>query len=164
MAEIAFHSGLADKLGYACRLLRKAYRQGLRVQVRGQPDELARLDPLLWTFEQLEFIPHVRLRAGQTAEATLQRTPIWLVDPGAEAPPAGVLVNLGPQPADDAAGFERIVELVVIEADQLDDAAGFERIVELVGLDDDERQSGRRRWRYYETLGLKPKHIAAPAA
>lgn len=144
MAEVAFHSGLADKLGYACRLLRKAYRQGLRVQVRGEPDELARLDPLLWTFEQLEFIPHGRLRAGQSADASsLQRTPIWLVDPGAVAPPAGVLVNLGPQPADDTAGFERIVELV--------------------GLDDDERQSGRRRWRYYETLGLKPKHIA-PAA
>ena len=144
MAEVAFHSGLADKLGYACRLLRKAYRQGLRVQVRGEPDELARLDPLLWTFEQLEFIPHVRLRAGQSADASLQRTPIWLVDPGAAAPSAGVLVNLGPEPAADVAGFERIVELV--------------------GLDDDERQSGRRRWRYYETLGLKPKHIAAPAA
>lgn len=144
MAEVAFHSGLADKLVYTCRLLRKAYRQGLRVQVRGQPDELARLDTQLWTFEQLEFVPHLRLHAGQRVEATLQRTPIWLVDAGAEAPPAGVLVNLGPQPANDAASFERIVELV--------------------GSDDDERQSGRRRWRYYETLGLKPTHVAVPAA
>jgi DNA polymerase-3 subunit chi len=140
MTEVAFHTGLADKLAYACRLLRKAYRQGARVQVRGDADQLARLDPLLWTFEQLEFVPHLRLRAGQKIDPKLARTPIWLVDEAAaNAPEASVLVNLGPLPADDAARFERVVELV--------------------GVDADERHAGRLRWRYYESLGLKPVHI-----
>jgi len=139
MAELAFHTGLADKLGYTCRLLRKAYRQGAKVQVRGDGELLARLDPLLWTFEQLEFVPHLRLRAGQKIDPALARTPIWLVDEAAQAPEAAVLVNLGPLPADDVARFERVVELV--------------------GVDADERHAGRLRWRYYESLGLKPVHI-----
>jgi DNA polymerase-3 subunit chi len=139
MAELAFHTGLTDKLGYTCRLLRKAYRQGAKVQVRGDGELLSRLDPLLWTFEQLEFVPHLRLRAGQKIDPELARTPIWLVDDAAQASEASVLVNLGPLPADDVARFERVVELV--------------------GVDADERQAGRLRWRYYESLGLKPVHI-----
>ncbi len=95
MAELAFHTGLTDKLGYTCRLLRKAYRQGAKVQVRGDGELLSRLDPLLWTFEQLEFVPHLRLRAGQKIDRELARTPIWLVDDAAQAPEASVLVNLG---------------------------------------------------------------------
>lgn len=142
MAELAFHTGLADKFGYTCRLLRKAYRQGARVQVRGDAEQLARLDQLLWTFEQLEFVPHARLRAGQKVASELARTPIWLVDQGALAPEATVLVNLGPTPADDAGQFQRVIELV--------------------GIDPDERQAGRQRWRYYESLGLKPVHINSP--
>lgn len=144
MTEVAFHTGLADKLAYTCRLLRKAYRQGARVQVRGEGDQLARLDPLLWTFEQLEFVPHLRLRSGQRVGSEFERTPIWLVDDGAVAPAAPVLVNLGPGAPEDAPRFDRVVELV--------------------GDGDDERRSGHRRWRYYESLGLKPSHVQPPTA
>jgi DNA polymerase-3 subunit chi len=140
VADVAFHSGLADKLAYACRLLRKAYRQGRRVEVRGESDLLARLDPLLWTFEQQEFVPHVRLHAGQRVDAALQRTPIWLVDETRPDLRASVLVNLGPDPAADYARFERVVELVGTEAL--------------------ERQEGRRRWRYYESQGCTPEHLS----
>lgn len=144
MTDVAFHTGLADKLGYTCRLLRKACRQGRRVEVRGEGEQLARLDPLLWTFDPSEFLPHVRLRAGQPISPELARTPVWLVDGARPDVKAPVLVNLGPEPAADFARFERVVELV--------------------GTEDLERREGRQRWRYYEGQGLKPEHVGTPGA
>jgi DNA polymerase III subunit chi len=138
MPEVAFHTGVPDKLGYACRLLRKAWRQQARVTVTGDSGLLARLDSALWTFDPQEFIPHARLRAGQAPSEALAPTPIWLADAGALPPAADVLVNLGP---DDAP-----------EADR------FARVIELVGADDADRQAARRRWRAYEARGLAVTH------
>lgn len=144
MTEVVFHTGIADKLGYTCRMLRKAYRQGVRVVVRGDPADLTRLDPLLWTFEQLEFVPHARLRPDEPVNDALARTPIWLVDDGAVAPPAAVLVNLGPRPV------ERI--------------DGYQRVIEVVGADAADRQAGRQRWRQYEHQGQAVSHVAPDVA
>jgi DNA polymerase III subunit chi len=146
--DVAFHTGLADKAAYACRLLRKAWRQGARVVVTGAPEALNRLDVQLWTFEQDEFLPHARQRAGQARDALLDaRTPIWLADRVDDSHGADqqVLVNLGPALAP---GFER-----------------FARVIELVGSDDDDVQAGRQRWREYVAAGCKPKkHEAAAGA
>lgn len=140
MPDIAFHTGLADKASYTCRLLRKAWRQGARVAVTGAPDLLNRLDVLLWTFEQEEFVPHARLRAHARPDAALARTPIWLLDgplDDVHAPiEPQVLVNLGPAPA---AGFER-----------------FTRVIEIVGDGAEDAQAGRQRWRHYIAAGFKP--------
>lgn len=144
MTDVAFHTGLADKLAYTCRLVRKACRQGRRVEVRGSGEQLARLDPLLWTFDPSEFLPHVRLRAGQAIAPELVRTPVWLVEESRPDVAAPVLVNLGP---DAAADFAR-----------------YERVVELVGTEDVERREGRQRWRYYEGQGMKPEHVTSPSA
>jgi DNA polymerase III subunit chi len=134
--DIAFHTGLADKATYTCRLLRKAWRQGARVAVTGAPDLLNRLDQLLWTFEPDEFIPHARLRGGATPDPALARTPIWLLDDPAAGPEAAVLVNLGP---GMATGVER-----------------FARVIEIVGEAADDAQAGRQRWRRYLAAGFKP--------
>lgn len=145
MVDVAFHTGLDDKLVYACRLLRKAYRQGARVLVRGDAEQLGRLDPLLWTFEPLEFVPHVRLRSGQRPGAELNRTPIWLAeDESAPLADVNVLVNLGPEP--------------IRQPDR------FARVIELVGSTDDERRSGHQRWRYHESCGAKPSHVTSAAS
>lgn len=136
MQQVDFHTGLADKLGHACRLLRKAYRAGHRVVVTGAPEQLARLDSLLWTFEVGEFIPHARLRRGQAVPPRLAPTPVWLADEPADAGGEGVLVNLGPAAVADTAPFLRVIELV---ADDADDAA-----------------QGRQRWRQYVAAGITP--------
>lgn len=138
MPEVAFHSGMADKLGYACRLLRKAWRQRTKVVVTGDAAALARLDGALWTFDPQEFIPHARLSPGAAVPPRLARTPIWLVEPGAEPPHREVLVNLGPQDASDAQKFARVIELV--------DAS------------DDDRAAGRRRWNAYKAAGWTVTH------
>ncbi len=138
MTEVNFHTGMADPLDYACRLLRKAQRSGAGVVVAGDPGLLDRLDALLWSFEPLEFIPHVRLRGGLVPAAHGVATPIWLTDDPREAPHHEVLVNLGP---GVSAGFE-----------------GFQRLFELVGIEPAERDAGRRRWQHFKARGYPVVH------
>jgi len=141
MAQVEFHSGVAAPLHFACRLLRKAYRQGVGVVVMGPAATLQALDRELWTFEAQEFVPHLRVKPGQPLDAALRRTPIWLCE---GAPPSSgpkVLVNLGAEPPDGGESFERIIEIVSAEGE--------------------ERQRARARWRAYEARGWAIKHHAA---
>ena len=64
MTEVAFHFNAPDKLGYACRLLRKAVGTGARVMVTGDSSTLRELDVALWTFAPLEFLAHCALCVG----------------------------------------------------------------------------------------------------
>jgi DNA polymerase-3 subunit chi len=134
MTDVEFHTGVADKLGFACRLLRKAAARGARVVVRADARGAAALDKLLWTFDPLAFVPHAR--AGSKASSA---TPIWIVERLADAPHHDVLVNLG---GDVAEGFET-----------------FGRLIEVVG--GDEVEAGRRRWRHYGARGYRIVHHAA---
>ena len=143
MTEVQFHSGLADPLGYACRLLRKSQRVGARVAVAGDAALLDRLDVELWTFEPGSFVPHLRVKAGQSVARRLQDTPIWLADDVAEVPHHAVLVNLGPTLCT---GFER-----------------FERLIELVGNDAEAAAAGRVRWQHFKSRGYPLQHLT-PAA
>ncbi|MDP3702230.1 MAG: DNA polymerase III subunit chi [Hylemonella sp.] len=133
MTEVAFHFNAPDKLAYACRLLRKAVTTGSRVVVTAPADALARLDALLWTFSQTDFIAHVR----QPAEpGLLAASPVVLTEAPAQAlPHRQVLLNLGTQLP---AGFDH-----------------YERVIEVVSLDDEDRQLARGRWKQYTELGYE---------
>ena len=144
MTQVDFHTGLAEKLAYACRLLRKAYRSQARVVVTGDAAQLARLDQLLWTFDPGEFIPHARLRAGEQPSPRLAPTPLWLADDAADAGACDVLVNLGPAP--------------------LADAPLPARTIELVARTDDEVAAGRQRWRAHLAAGRTPVNHPQSAA
>lgn len=141
MTEIDFHFKAPDRLAYSCRLLRKACRLGSGVAVTGPPELLDALDRLLWTFEDTEFVPHLRLRHGIEAEPRLRPTPVWLVDEAPQAAHLPVLLNLGDEPA---AGFE-----------------SFERLIEVVSEDLDEREAARLRWRHYAQRGytIRPHEV-----
>ncbi len=145
LTEVEFHTGVADPVGFACRLLRKACRQGVRVLVTAEPGTLAELDRALWTFEPHEFLPHVRV-PGATAEVAA-RTPVWLAEGAAlpKLPPGAprVLLNLGKPEAVDAALADRLIEVVGAEPDAV--------------------EAGRGRWRAYKAAGLSIRHHAATA-
>ena len=131
MTEVAFHFNAPDKLGYVCRLLRKAYGTGSRVVVTGEEELLRDLDIALWSFSPLEFLPHCHGAAqGQRVQA---RSPIVLAPSPRSAPHQQVLVNLGGSVPE---GFER-----------------FERLIEVVTGQTDDRQLARRRWRHYADRG-----------
>jgi DNA polymerase III subunit chi len=131
MTGVEFHFNAPDKVGYACRLLRKAVGKGARLVVTGEPALLRELDTALWTFSPLEFVPHCY---GDTSgAAVLAASPVVLSQAPHAAPHHEVLVNLGPAVPE---GFER-----------------FERLIEVVTADDDDRVQGRRRWKHYADRG-----------
>lgn len=132
MTEVAFHFNAPDKQAYACRLLRKAVAGGSRVVVTAPPEVLDRLDGLLWTFSQTDFIAHAREDAEPRV---LVASPVVLTEaPGsAGLPHRQVLVNLGERMP---AGFD-----------------AYERVIEVVGLEEADRQQARARWKSYTELG-----------
>lgn len=142
MMQVAFHTGVSDKVGYGCRLLRKAYRSGSRVIVTAPPAVLGALDRVLWTFEAAEFVPHVLQKDPSAAlPARLAATPVWLAAPGVEPVHHDVLVNFGP---DLVPGFE-----------------SFKRVIELISTAPDDMQEGRRRWKHYVERGYALTHHQA---
>lgn len=144
MTDIAFHTGIANPLDYACRLLRKAYRSGARVAVHGDPALLDRLDQALWTFEQLEFVPHIVLPRDGGDANRVALSPIVLVKGAGRAPAeCRIGVSLAGHPVDDVGAYERLIAIV--------------------GLDPEHREAGRLRWREYERAGHAVSHVAKPA-
>ena len=137
MTEVSFHFNVPDRLGYACRLLRKATRQGAHVVVAAPSSTLAQLDRALWTFDPLEFVPHVRVTPGAAVAPRLRDTPVWLVEQTVDAGHHDVLLNLGLEPPS---GFE-----------------SFARVIEIVATDEQERAAGRERWKHYAGRGYDIK-------
>jgi DNA polymerase-3 subunit chi len=133
---VEFHFNAPDKLGYACRLLRKAAAKGAKVAVTADREFLRELDLRLWTFEPLEFIPHC---AANAAANVIDATPIVLCAALHDAPHHDVAVNLGPALPE---GFER-----------------FERLIEVVSLGEDDRAQARQRWMHYKTRGYELKRV-----
>ena len=140
MTEVAFHFNAPDKLGYACRLLRKAVGTGARVMVTGGAGTLRDLDVALWTFAPLEFLPHC---SSEAAPATLAASPVVLAESVRTAPHRDVLVNLGGAVPE---GFER-----------------FERLIEVVTEEEQDRLDARGRWKHYADRGyaIKKHDVAA---
>lgn len=131
MTGITFHVNLADRLRYACRLLRKAASGGARVVVTGPQAELRALDTALWTFSAPDFLPHGM--ADDLPPAVLARTPIVLAGSASQAHHREVLVNLDESVPE---GFE-----------------GFERLIELVSGDESQLRQARTRWKHYADRG-----------
>ena len=148
MADIAFHLNAPDKLGYACRLLRKAHARGARVVVHGTESVLIQLDQALWRLEGPDFVPH----CVDSDPLPVQRvSPILLtaLSPLNRAFEASVLVNLSDEVPE---GFER-----------------FERVIEVVTAFAPAVAQARVRWKTYKAGGQEPyahdlDHIRAPRA
>ena len=135
MTEVAFHFNTPDKLGYACRLLRKAVGAGSTVVVTGDDGLLARLDAELWTFSALDFVPHGR--DGAAPPAVVARSPVVLTGSPRSAPHHQVLLNLGEAVPPGYETFERLIEVVTGEAA--------------------DRQAARERWKHYAARGYAIK-------
>jgi DNA polymerase-3 subunit chi len=133
MTRIDFHSNVPDKLGYLCRLVRKAYGAGQKVVVLGSPAQLAEVDARLWTFSALDFLPHCGVDSPNAAA-----TPIVLAASLDDVPHHDILINLLDQAPAQFASFERLIELVGTEAADL--------------------QASRERYRYYRERGYPLQH------
>ena len=138
MTRVDFHSKVPDKLLYACRLVRKARAADMRVVVFARDSQqLSALDEALWTFSELDFLPHV-----MADDALASQTPVILTDDAeAELPHHQILINLS---GETPAHFAR-----------------FERLFEVISTDEDDLTAGRERYRQYQQRGYPLTHFVA---
>jgi DNA polymerase-3 subunit chi len=124
-----------SRLTTACRLVEKAYAQGLRVAVRTSATaETVEIDELMWTFSDRSFVPHGVWPADPDFATA---TPVLITSGALPASHRDVLVNLGPDlPAEFAA---------------------YTRVCEIVAGDEEARRGARVRWRGYKEAGLVPE-------
>jgi DNA polymerase III subunit chi len=143
MARIDFHSNVADKLEYACRLARKIWSttpegQSVRnIVIVGEKADLKKLDELLWSFSSTDFLPHCYIDDEAAAETPIVLSESFASPSLATIPHADVMIHLGMRmPADVPALVAR-----------------FPRIVEVVTVNEAERLAGRERYKAYRELG-----------
>lgn len=136
MTDVAFYVNVPDPVAFTCRLLRKARSRGLTVLVLGQAKQLVKVDGLLWSMHDSEFLPHCRAGA---APGVLARSPIVLTNDMAHAPKRefAALLNLS---SEVPTGY-RV----------------FGRLFEVVSMTESELLAARHRWRAYQTDGLTPE-------
>lgn len=122
--RIDFHTNIPDKLGYACRLARKAYgARGKLVLLAEDAAQAAALNEALWTLSETDFLPHVI-----ASDALAAQTPIIVADDGAaEFPHYDMLINLTRVTPAQVDRFQRVFEIISTDAD--DAAAGRKRYV-----------------------------------
>jgi DNA polymerase III subunit chi len=143
MARIDFHSNVADKLDYACRLTRKIWS----TTTAGQPvrkivmvveaADLKKLDGLLWTFSATDFLPHCFIEDEAAIDTPIVLTTDFNSPSLANLPHADVLIHLGMRMPQDVPAL----------------VARFPRIVEVVTVNEAERLAGRERYKAYRDLG-----------
>ena len=124
MTRIDFHTNIPDKLGYACRLARKAYASRAKLVLLAEtPAQAAELNEALWTLSGTDFIPHVM--AGDPL--ALDTPVIVTADEAVELPHHDMLVNLTRRTPVGFESFARVFE--IISTDEEDAAAGRARYV-----------------------------------
>lgn len=103
-------SSSEDVYLFTSRLTEKAFKQGLRVHVCVENDDvLQQLDEILWTYRDGSFLPHDRLNDAEP------ETPITLGTPADLDARADLLINLAEQLPANLLNFTRIAEIVSAE-------------------------------------------------
>ncbi|MFZ6848300.1 DNA polymerase III subunit chi [Undibacterium sp. RuRC25W] len=136
--RIDFHSNVADKLNYACRLIRKARGANCQIVVY-HPDRrvLQQIDAALWTMEEIGFLPHV-----MADDPLANVTPIILSHENLEqSPHFELLVNLSASTPEHFGLFPRMIEIVSSQAE--------------------DTNAGRERYRYYHQQAYPLSHNVA---
>ena len=140
MTRIQFRTHIAEKIGYTCRLVRKALSSAPESKIilfSTDKALLNRLDEMLWTFSESDFLPHAMIGDSQSPYSPV----ILAADDHADMPHHDILINLS-----------TIVPACF---------AQFDRIIELVSSDPDDTQAGRQRYIHYREQGYTLHHETA---
>lgn len=140
MTRIDFYQSAEDELAFTCRLIHKAYRQGLSIYVHtADAAQAERLDEALWTFRPDSFIAH----ALQSADA----------DTDTEAP-----VIIGHSPDYDHASAKAPEVLVNLSNTVPDFFTNFNRVAEIVPANKAQRLKARENFNYYKEANHTPQY------
>jgi DNA polymerase-3 subunit chi len=137
MAQVEFHTNVADPQDYAVRLVRKASRQGARLVVVCE-DPVA-FSQALWQASAVDFVAHASTEAEP---ATVAASAVLLSSSAAvigRSTDKDVLVNTSPNwPAEHAA---------------------YARVIEIVAQSPESVSAGRIRWKQYLNDGVVPDKL-----
>lgn len=121
----------ADPNRFACSLANKAWQQGHNLHILAADRDAAQgLDELLWTFQDISFLPHALVGNDEAGQV-----PVTIGWPEQSPAEGDVLINLAPQLPEQATGFRRVAEIVA--------------------ADDDRRREARERYRRYREAGFE---------
>lgn len=120
-----------EKLQFLCKLLEKAYKQRHQIFVLCQNSQQThQLDELLWTFNDISFIPHN------------------IVGEGPEPLPP---IQLG---ENDIPQHHRDI-IVSLKDENIPTPNHYRRIIKIVGNDDTDKENARQHYRHYRKLGCQ---------
>ena len=129
MTQIDFYTNAPDKLLTACRIVAKGYTLGHKIiAFCPDADTAQRLDRLLWTTPPTGFVPHCA-----PSDALVSFTPVIVDHCGEEPVHDQVLLNL----RDHWPAF----------------FGRFERLIEVVSVDANDRLLARERYKFYRDRG-----------
>jgi len=135
LTKVFFYHGASDKIAAACALIAGAWAKRKPILVYAPDRAVADgVDRLLWTRDQLSFVPHCRADSPLAAE-----TPILIADR-----------------LDGIAQDERLMNL----SNEVPRA--YERLqslIEVVGQEESERLAARERVRYYKEQGCEVSYF-----
>lgn len=137
MGQVVFHTGVANKVDYVARLVRKGSRQGARMVV--VCDDPAAVSTALWGGAPVDFVAHA------TAQSD---APTLLVS-------SVILMTSASVPGRD------LSQDVLVNASEAwpKSHAHFLRVIELVGQTPSDMTVGRERWRLYLSDGVRPDKL-----
>lgn len=143
MARIDFHSKVADKTQYCCRLIRKIMlsptpEESMRsVVVVGSRDFLDQLDEALWVFSATEFLPHA-----------------WADDEYAEETPVIFVESFEAQELDHLPHSDVLIHVGREMPKSIDAIANrFPRMIEIVSTQESDLLAARERYKLYRAQG-----------
>lgn len=137
VGQVVFHTGVADKVNYAARLVRKASRQDARLVL--VCDDPAAVSRALWGGPPVDFVVHA---TPLSDAATLSASSVVLVS------------------SDHVTDRDTSNDVLVnARAAWPDKHADYLRVIELVGQAADDVMAGRERWKRYIAHGVQPDKL-----
>lgn len=137
MGQVVFHTGVANKVDYVARLVRKGSRQGARMLV--VCDDPAAISMALWGGPPVDFVVHA---TALSDAATLLASRV-------------VLMATASVPGRD------LSQDVLVNASEAwpETHAQYLRVIELVGQAPSDVTAGRERWKKYVSVGVQPDKL-----
>ncbi|MGK0297230.1 MAG: DNA polymerase-3 subunit chi [Gammaproteobacteria bacterium] len=129
-ADFYILNGRTTASKFACFIANKAWSQGNSIYIFTKDlDEARKIDDLLWTYQDISFLPHALIDDDET------NVPVVIGWSRTTPPLADVIINL----------TDSIPEGI----------DGFQRVIEIIAEDKIQREQGRQRYKAYRKLGFE---------
>ena len=138
VAEFIRLESAEDRLRLVCRRAQMCYKDGASVAVRvASGEDAEQLDKMMWTFQDISFIPHVR--SGEAEQPVLE--PVIIYSAGEAVGEADVLIEAAEgEPGDHFRQFAHVFDFAEVYDEAL-------------------KEASRRRYKAYQQAGYRMRYI-----